>query len=68
MWRMPCCAAIERPMRQRPSRHCRLDEALSGLPLDEPMLLTELDGFLTGVFVCPDFIAPGEWLQHLGFR
>lgn len=29
------------------------------------MLLTELDGFLTGVLVCPDVIAPGEWLQNV---
>ena len=27
------------------------------------MLLTELDGFLTGVLVCPDTILPGEWLK-----
>lgn len=27
------------------------------------MLLTELDGFLTGVLLCPDLIMPGEWLK-----
>lgn len=26
------------------------------------MLLTELDGYLTGVVVCPELIMPGEWL------
>lgn len=52
-------------MRQLPSRLRRLDDALADLPLDEPMLLSELDGFLTGVFVCPDLIMPGEWLRHV---
>lgn len=52
-------------MRTLPSRLRRLDDALAGLPLDEPMLLTELDGFLTGVIVCPDVIAPGDWLRNV---
>lgn len=50
-------------MRQLPSRLRRLDDALADLPLDEPMLLTELDGFLTGILVSPDLIMPGEWLK-----
>ena len=50
-------------MRQLPSRLRRLDGALADLPLDEPMLLTELDGFLTGVSVCPDQIPSSEWLD-----
>ena len=49
-------------MKPLPSRFRRLDEALASLPLDEPMLLTELDGFLTGILVCPDLIMPAEWL------
>lgn len=49
-------------MRRLPSRFRRLDDALADLPLDEPMLLTELDGFLTGVLISPDRILPGEWL------
>ena len=49
-------------MRQYPSRLRRLDDALAALPLEEPMLLTELDGFLAGVLVCPDPILPDEWL------
>lgn len=50
-------------MRQLPSRLRRLDDALADLPLDEPMLLTELDGFLTGISVSPDLIVPSEWLK-----
>ena len=52
-------------MKQLPSRLRRLDDALAGLPLDEPMLLSELDGFLTGVLVCPDLILPDEWLRSV---
>lgn len=52
-------------MRQLPSRLRRLDDALADLPLDEPMLLTELDGFLTGVLLCPEPIMPAEWLQNI---
>jgi uncharacterized protein len=49
-------------MTKFPSRFRRLDDALADLPVDDPMLLTELDGLLTGVIVCPDLIMPGEWL------
>lgn len=49
-------------MRRLPSRFRRLDGALADLPLEEPMLLTELDGLLTGVLVCPDPITVDEWL------
>ena len=49
-------------MRRLPSRFRRLDDALADLPLEEPMLLTELDGLLTGVLVCPAPIAAEEWL------
>lgn len=52
-------------MKQLPSRLRRLDDALADLPLDEPMLLTELDGFLTGVLVSPELIMPAEWLQSV---
>ena len=55
-------------MRQYPSRLRRLDDALADLPLDEPMLLTELDGFLTGVILCPDPIPSGEWMQNIWGR
>jgi uncharacterized protein len=39
-----------------------LDCALADLSLEEPMLLTELDGLLTGVLVSPAPIPPEEWL------
>lgn len=29
------------------------------------MLLSELDGFLTGILVCPAPIAPAEWMQNV---
>jgi uncharacterized protein len=41
----------------------RLDRALMGLGGDaDPMLLSQLDGLVAGVLVCPDLILPGEWL------
>lgn len=49
-------------MKRLPSRFRRLDGALAELPVEEPMLLTELDGFLTGLLVCPEAIPPGEWM------
>ncbi len=50
-------------MKQLASRLRRLDDALADLPLEEPMLLTELDGFMTGISVSPEAILPAEWLQ-----
>lgn len=32
---------------------------------DECMLLTQLDGFLTGVIVCPELLPPSRWLNHI---
>ena len=55
-------ATLDNTMRQLPSRLRRLDGALADLPLEEPMLLTELDGFLTGVLLCPESIASAEWM------
>lgn len=41
----------------------RLDGALAGLPADsDAMLLSELDGYLAGIIICPELILPGEWL------
>jgi len=51
-------------MRQLPSRYRRLDGALADLPVEEPMLLTELDGFLTGIVVGPP-VPPAEWMQNI---
>ena len=44
-----------------------LDE-LDQLLLDQSedcMLLTQLDGFLTGILVSPEMISPGHWLKHV---
>jgi uncharacterized protein len=49
-------------VKRLPSRFRRLDGALADLPVEEPMLLTELDGFLTGLLVSPETILPGEWM------
>lgn len=54
-----------RNMHQIPSRFRRLDEILGDLPVEEPMLLSELDGYLTAIAVCRDLIAPDEWLPPL---
>jgi len=39
-----------------------LEKLLADLESDEAMLLTQLDGFLAGILICPDLILPGEWL------
>ena len=39
-----------------------LEELLADLESDEAMLLTQLDGFLAGILICPHLILPGEWL------
>jgi uncharacterized protein len=51
-------------MKPLPSRYRRLDGALADLPVEEPMLLTELDGFLTGILVGPPLPAT-EWMQTI---
>ncbi len=45
-------------------RHLKqLEKELAGLADDrEPMPISELDGFLSGILVCPDLIMPSEWL------
>ncbi|RZL85825.1 MAG: YecA family protein, partial [Sphingomonas sp.] len=52
-------------MRQQPSRFRRLDGALADLPVEEPMLLTELDGFLTGLLICPEVVPTDEWMAAI---
>ena len=53
-------------MPKLPSRLRRLDAVLAELPgEEEPMLLTELDGFLAGIVVCPELIMPSEWLPEV---
>jgi uncharacterized protein len=44
-----------------PSRLRRLEDALFDLP-DDCMLLSDLDGYLTGLILCPDIVPPVEWL------
>lgn len=47
-----------------PRRQKLLDKQLARLPEgSEPMLISELDGFVAGILVCPDLVMPGEWLQ-----
>lgn len=40
----------------------RLDLFMCHQDDDDVMMLTELDGYLTGVLVCPDLILPSEWM------
>lgn len=56
--------ALERRMSARLSGTLRrLDDfLLSEAVGDDAMLLSELDGFLAGLIVCPDPIMPSEWL------
>jgi uncharacterized protein len=41
-----------------------LDHALMALG-DEVMMLGELDGFIAGLLLCPELIAPSEWLAEV---
>lgn len=52
-------------MSRFPSRFRRLDEILADLPIEDPLLLTELDGYLTGIAVCPEAIEPAQWLPPI---
>jgi len=40
----------------------RLDRFLISQEDDDVMMVPELDGFLTGLLVCPEMILPSEWL------
>lgn len=33
---------------------------------DDWMLLTQLDGYLTGIAVCPELVPPSAWLKPFG--
>ncbi len=52
-------------MAKLPSRFRRLDEILADLPVDDPILLTELDGYLTAIIVAPEPLSPAAWLPPL---
>jgi hypothetical protein len=43
-----------------------LEKLLADLESDEAMLLTQLDGFLAGIIICPDLILPGNGCQWYG--
>lgn len=43
----------------------RLDQILLDIASDDAMLLSELDGYVTGILICPDLIMPGEWLPEV---
>jgi uncharacterized protein len=53
------------PIFRFPSRFRRLDEILADLPIDDPLLLTELDGYLAAVAVCPQAMPVEEWLPPI---
>jgi uncharacterized protein len=52
-------------MTKLPSRFRRLDQILADLPVDDPMLLSELDGYLACIAVHPVSIAIAEWLPPI---
>ena len=41
------------------------DFLLSEAVTDDCMMLSELDGFLAGIIVCPDLIMPSEWMPMI---
>jgi uncharacterized protein len=47
-----------------PSDLDRLDEFLLALG-DDVMMLSEPDGFLTGILVCPVMLVPGIWHRYV---
>jgi uncharacterized protein len=50
-------------MQTVPRRLKLLEKKLANLPAgSDAMLVSELDGFLAGLLVCPDLIMPSEWL------
>jgi uncharacterized protein len=53
-------------MDQEDERLDRLEALLQALPIEnEPMTVSELDGFVTGVLACPETIPPSDWLAHV---
>ena len=53
-------------MDQGEERLDRLEELLHALPAkNEPMTVSELDGFVTGILACPEMIPPSAWLSHV---
>ena len=49
-----------------PRRLKQLDKMLADMADKiDPMLISELDGFIAGIVVCPELIMPGEWLPMI---
>jgi uncharacterized protein len=49
-----------------PRRLTLLEKKLEELPDDcEPMFVSQLEGYLAGIIVCPDAIMPSEWLPMI---
>jgi uncharacterized protein len=58
--------AIQQQQQDLPLGLSALEARMSALPAEcDVMLLSELDGFLTGIVVCPDLIPPVEWLPYV---
>ena len=44
----------------------RLNELLNGIPVErEAMSLSQLDGYVAALVVCPEPVPPSEWLPHV---
>ncbi len=44
----------------------QLDAALMALPEEnDPMMLSEFDGFCAGLITCPELIPPSVWLREV---
>jgi len=41
------------------------DFLLSDAVTDDCMMLSELDGFLAGIIVCPELLMPSEWMPMI---
>lgn len=53
-------------MDQEDDRLDRLEDLLQALPVEnEPMSVSELDGFVTGILTCPEMIPPSDWLPPI---
>lgn len=70
LW-MPCMAATgiaaaEEAMDPEDERLDRLEKLLQARPVEnEPMTVSELDGFVTGVLACPEMIPLSAWLSRV---
>ena len=53
----------DQPTPQHPPHLDALDQGLDALLINGCLTLSELDGFIVGLAICPDLIAPSEWLS-----